>query len=584
MYCKKCGTSIAEGTDVCPACGYAKEEAAEEINANVQAEESATTENAFEEPSFEPEQKPSKGKKKIIIAAIACVAALAIVLTTILNFDTLKGFAIKKFGSDADYYGYVEKAAWDGVREDIVSAYGDFKDNIGTQSVSSTIGFDVGDGINNLLSLGINDELVDLVDNASIKFDMAQNNALSQLKLALSVSENPILNLDVITDLLNGNGYIGLPNIVKDYLAAKIDVATDKLIIYDEAFWDAMPDADQLDKLLDKYFDLVIDSITQVEKTEDELKVGDVTQKCTVIKFELSPELVLNTAEKVLTTLKADKDVEKIVKDVNTYLAGKDLVDSTDAYNELVKFIEKSVEAIKKEKDALAGEKAITVLTFIDGDHNIIGREVIDAEQTMMSVKKARNKDNFAVEILLADQFEVTGKGTEKGGVVNGEYSFEIDGSDMFVVTLKDFKADGITDGVASGSIKVSGTDELWGEMDLDVTVRTLLKLYDPAIELVVDNTKNASNVTINLIGQDKVLFGISFNSQKSKLPQITIPGATVDSANQDELQNWLESFDLDGLKDTFEEAGLPEGIVDSLFEMIESSVSGQASDAELEY
>lgn len=581
MYCKNCGSPIAEGTEVCPACGYGKQEAtAEEANANVQAEEAVASENVFEEPSFEPEKKAGKGKKKIIIAAIACIAAIAVVLTTILNFDALKGIAIRTFGSDADYYGYVEKMAWEDAKETLVNSYGELKNNSGSQSVKGTIGFNVGEDASSLLSFGVDNDIFELIDNTSINFDLAQKDTLGQIKLALNVSENSILNFDAITDLANGKAYLGVPDMLEGYLTNTINIVKEQMLAYDKAFWDAMPDEDVVEKLIDRYFDLVIDSITQVEKTDGEIKVGDITQECSIVKFEISPEFVLGVAEKVLTELKADKDVEKIINDLNEFLVNEKLVDADEKfYVEYTDAIEEALKSIKNEKEELADEESVVVLTYINSKHAVIGREITLANEVRFLNKTARDGEKFATEIALSDMCEITGNGTQKGDLINGEYQITIAGSDMLEVTLKDFNAEDAIKGEISGTVKISGTNDLWKNMGLNAPVSSLIKLYDPAIELVVNNTEDARDVQINLLGKDKVLFGISFNTQNSKLPSITIPDVTVDGENPQAIQDWLNDFNLDSVKDKLEDAGVSSDIVDGLFGILESKLQEASAD-----
>lgn len=179
MFCPKCGKEIPDGATVCEACGAALEvpEKAEEIAAETPtiveeiaaetptiAEESAPVSevpvdtdedtSSFTEPSFE---KPAKNKKKkgLIVGIASGVVALAAVLLVVFNFSLIKGYFIKFFGSDEDYFRYVEYKAFSEGTDELTAFYGKF-----------TEAFDTKGSVDGNISVQVSDEVMGLLEKA----------------------------------------------------------------------------------------------------------------------------------------------------------------------------------------------------------------------------------------------------------------------------------------------------------------------------------------------------------------------------------------------------------------------------------
>ena len=161
MYCKNCGNQISDDAKICVACGQvigdiAQDDATiilDDANEGIEAENSAA--NDFANPSFETVEAPKKSKKKLIASVIAIVLVVAIVLTAVFNFDYFKGFYLKTFGSDVEYYTYVEKKALADAKDSIVKYYGTYTENVASEKTASkgSIKFKVGDEFKSLAPL-----------------------------------------------------------------------------------------------------------------------------------------------------------------------------------------------------------------------------------------------------------------------------------------------------------------------------------------------------------------------------------------------------------------------------------------------
>ena len=204
MNCKNCGNPIDEVTGICSVCGFyeKKQPQNEQQDAVTVESENKIVENDFVKPSFETIKKPKKFKK-LIIAGVAVVLAAAIALTAVLNFEFLKGFAIKSFASNEEYYSFVEKKALNNTKELLVNVYDEGKTNLISKdkATTSTISFTVGDDVKELISSDSANEIIKLINSTSINIDANVKEQLSQVKLAVNISGSPIFDFDAISDI-----------------------------------------------------------------------------------------------------------------------------------------------------------------------------------------------------------------------------------------------------------------------------------------------------------------------------------------------------------------------------------------------
>lgn len=649
MYCKRCGNPLAEGVLVCPACGYYEEpvQTTEQTNADAPAYQQqydqqvyvqqpydnqqyvqptydqqyaqqqydqqayaqqpydqqayaqpydqqqyaqAYYPEGFANPSFESYEQPRKNNKKIIISAVAGLLAVVIVLTAVLNLDALKGFVLKTFASDAQYYSYVEKKALSEAKTSLVNAYGEIGGLFSgeTNSVKNDISFTVGEDVSDMLSSDVANSIIKEINRANISFDVNQKDALSQIKLALEIAENPIVNLDAIFNMSDGKTYIGAPSLINDYLMVKVDDAQDLQKIYDDKLWNALPSKKTAEQLLDKYIDVVLSGIDDVKSSKAELTVADMTQKCTALEYGISEEDAIRIAEKVLNAVNSDSEIEKIINNINEYAIENDLCDSdVDMYGEFKEGVEDALEEIKDEKEDADSEDRITVITYVNSKHEVIGREISSGSQASISHKKVQKGSDFVSSLKVANMIEITGQGTEKNDVINGTYEAVYNGTSIFTATLTDFNSSEISDGLINGKVKITPDKALWSNLGVNSMISSAIKLYDPSIELVFDMSEKASESQINILGKDEIMLGITVKSAKSKSEDIKTPSNAVDTSNSEELSTWMQSLNIEdiksSLKSNLEKAGVSSKITDAIVGLIDGIGSG-LDDTDINY
>lgn len=585
MNCKNCGNPLDKGVKFCTSCGQPVEpENSEEINSQEPVVEETTSaeitetpveENAFVNPEFNNERKPKKGAKKRVIAIIAVVVALALTLGVVFNLDYFKGFWVKNFGSDTEYYCYVEQKNFAEGKDSIVRVYGTYRNALtGKDSLSSkaSLNFTIGEDLQKLLG---SDELKALSD-ISLNLTNNQKEQLSQVILDLTLGDTKIVDLDVIADALGGKMYLGIPSLTDTYAAGTVEMNEDMQIIYDPKLWESLPTDSLVGEILDKYIEVVLGSIDNVTSSTETVTIDGVSEEYTILEYKITEKTVLGIGQKALQALKDDAEIKTIIKDIEKYGVENKLLDEDDdAYGEFLKGVNEAIEEIAEAKEDADNENGIIIATYVNSSHEIAGRKLSIANDSQTNAQAlyyitVQDGADFATKFEIADVVSIEGKGQKDGEATNGSYTLKVSGKKLVTVQLTDYDASNSSEGIVSGKIKISPEKELFENLGLDSMYSSLIGMYDPALEIVIDTDEDASKLELNILGKDKVMLGISYNYEKTNSADIKVPNKTVET-NFENLDEWLDTLDFEKLKANLKKAGLPSEYVD----MFENILSG---------
>ncbi|MBR2013001.1 MAG: zinc ribbon domain-containing protein [Clostridia bacterium] len=610
MFCKFCGKEILEGSSFCTGCGksventpveeqattmlnendeavaeapaeevLADEAPAEEVAAKAEAPaeeapaeenqaENATEQSYFAEPQFDA---PAKKPNKKLIAIISAIAAILLIgaAGVITCFGAVEGFFIKTFGSDTDYFMYVESKAFDSATDKISEGYGTALDNFKDSGAAEmSLKLNVGEKAISLLEDALDsysDSDMDLAWLDTVTLDMNANikDDIEKIAAALNINEKTLVDLDFIMDMDKGEAFIALLSLSDKYLKAEIPTEEDYVevmdVYSDPELKKLLPSEKELDKMLDKYIKIVLENLVDVEKSSDILSISDMEQKLTALEVEIHQEDAVNAISAVLEAAKDDTQIKKYIEDIAEYLANKDIIDDADeAYDDFCDAIDDIIDEIEDEE--LDDDAAITWIDYVNADHEIVGRKIEVDDEEILYYATVRDGKKFAFE-LESSGIEIEGDGTEKGDIVNGEYSVKGYDEDICDVIVSDFKTN---DDYLNGNFRIEPSSELLTSLGLDNEVVSALSIASPKLELNFDNDKNSGTIDFNLMSGDEIFVGFTFSAKETKAKTVEVPNSK-DVYDEDEIEEWAEGIDTDALLEKLEDVGISSDLIDTI-------------------
>ena len=584
MFCKYCGKQIDDNLSFCPYCGKnvkaenvkndaPTEKLGADINGvdNSQAvqENVATPSNAFEVPQTQaPEnvntqddlgvtlgvQEPPKKRRKLpIVLSIVgvCVVALAIVVA--LNFSYILGTAIKTFGSPGDYMRFVEAKEITNMASSVSEAYDEnFLQVLDSdKSQTGNLSVKLSDSGKELISalMGSSDAGdLDWLSEVNISAFSNRDGNTQQVKLGIGLGEANIISADCIMDSKNKVMYIAILELSETYLKADIEGTAGAFNFDDlDKTLKALPDKSELYDFIEKYGELVIDNLDDVDLDDATLEIGDTEQDCTKLTLTVTQRQVLEICREILKEAKEDDEITKVIEDLASSMDVS--VDANEQIDELIDMVEEEIDNLDGD-----GEELFTLVDYVNGSHEIIGRSIEFNDEEVISYGFVQDGSNISCQLKVGDEFLVTGEAEESGDAINGEFVAEAEGKELIVVEAKDFNTDEFT-----GTLSIKP-----GEAFSEATNSAIpVAVSDAAIELNL--LEEGLDIKLLVQGEELVSICSSAKTEDSKSIDIPDESDVCDVTDESELQEYLMSIDVYSIIDNLEKAGLPEELMEEL-------------------
>lgn len=328
------------------------------------------------------------------------------------------------------------------------------------------------------------------------------------------------LILDLQTKLL----YVAAESLTDEYLEfdlSQISAAADYLAIAGQ-----LPEPEALEKILKDYLESLLALMVLKAESNELVSVGDIEQTCTVYSMELNARDFMELNIDVLNELS-----ELCGED--TQLGGLFEMAKTEA--------ETSMENIKE-------DDVILWTDFVDDQSRIIGREVKkNAEEDGLYYLCVRNNEQLALKCTF-DTIEFSGTGTCKENKLDGTFMLLADGIKYLEIRPDDIDLKELENGEIEGTVQFVLSDEL-AEMLLG-SVPGLPMEFDVEFNI----TEDACKFVINYMDLASVSFYVTeYVPEKIDLPT----GTAIDGSDTDALNRWLQSIDIEKIKQELEKIGI---------------------------
>ncbi len=599
MFCSNCGTQLNEGDLFCVKCGKrvevraAAESTAPEATATEAVAEATAAETAASRTEAAPEvkaapeearakkakAKKAKAKKggmwKILIpvAAVAAVGALVA-----LNFGKVSNFVEKTILPAEKYYSKVEEAEVKELASLIADSYeNSFKGNgsLTDTGIDAGITLELGESARALIGNYAYMDDTDWLKKIGLNLNVAVKDDVISGTLGALLGDDQLLSATALMDMGSKTVFLQIPELTKKYLGVDLydtdlgyyldSVDYSEIMGLYEDLYKELPDKDVVEDLIGRYLATAVSGFDNVKKSSDVLEVGDVEQKCTVLKVKITQKDAINALEAVLKEAKDDKVLVDLICDLASAVPGGYGIDPDDIEDEFEEGIEDLLDELKDAKKYADTSAKIVMQVWIDSDGNVVGRDltVEDAEVRYYMPQKG---DDFAMELSFTDGYDtilLTGEGKKTASALNGEFVAEYSDRQLFTVTVQDYSIENAKQGYLNGKFSVKLSEEMWDEMDLGVP-SSMLTNFELVIKLNTDEKSSA--VAISVEDGNEVFAKLTVSTSASAAKDES--GAALDAimmVDEEDLIDWLGTVDFDGFIKHMEETNLPDEFVDMI-------------------
>ena len=532
----------------------------EGLNTNSEA-----TQPNFESQGFDGNPSPKKkGKKGLIIGVVAAVVVALGGVGVYAARNTIVNKFQQTFYEPDEYYRTIEKRVINDYLDAYKSNYNYSVDTFKSDELTMDLEAEVSD-------FG---KLVDYVlqenpdiDASSFDFSnlksvaafmtLSKDKDSAGFELGAKVNNNELLSGNASFNLADKEVYAQIPAISDDYVdlsAAFSEISDEDMAELDQIFelygnlFDIYPSSDDMADMYERYFDIVLNSITDVEKEKGTIEANDVEQKCTILTVNVSGEDLYNICCDVVDELKDEEIVIDMIDGLLSSIKSMDL-DSSDL-DDLENFdAETYRESVSELKDQLKEHKddfkdlkdVLEMNVYVDNSGKILGREITvtveDKEATIYSLMAISSKKygyEAGVEVDGKTICTLEGEGNYNLKDFDGEYEFYIPEEDLKVFIALDNcnTVDMLTDSF-SGDISISTNYDALKDMELKLTIDSKRDSF---------YIKASGYYQNNLYASVSLDFKLSTDA-KSYAPNKSANIITINS--EDDLKNYINKLDV---------------------------------------
>lgn len=609
MFCKNCGNELADGSIFCPKCGY-RNDLGNDISNAVPEQQPAFQEQPFQpEPSMQQSwdqssqmppypsapdpafyREPPKKRKKapFIIGGVAAAAAV-IGGVCIVNAASISNFIGRTFTSPEKYYRQVEEDAIAAGAGTLGSSYDQYLERLetikasGNQNVDLTLRLE--DGGRSLLGTVAPIDL-SWLDEVSMKVNAFAGDSTVEGALELYLNERILGSFLVAGDWDLQEVYMKIPELSTAYLGVDLSQfeseygidfpASDEFSQIYPNLATICPDGETLEKIISRYYAPFLDNVTEVTKAKEDVTVGAISQKATVLEAEIVTKDLYRTAYQILEQLKNDPDVQRLIREfvdmtraVDTY---DEVPDADTVYQEFLTAIQDAEDSLHEEETYGSSKPFLLNKIWVDYSGQIIGREITVGESgeslQLFSYLRAQDGQNFEAEASIFAG-ESTVALTEKGAVSNDRTTstctVSVDAAPILTIDIENIDEAKAKEGYLNGSMTLHPESGFAPFLDLDES-GALLTNY--SLKMTFDQSKENSAVDFTVLSANVPMFTLSTKTVLGGTSRAAMPASedkVYNAASEDDLLTYLSEVDWDGFLTNLKASDIPSEYLDAL-------------------
>ncbi len=343
---------------------------------------------------------------------------------------------------------------------------------------------------------------------------------------------------------------------------------------------EVFPEPKEAQKMLERYAMIVINEIDDVKESKEELEIEGVKQTCTALTVKIDEKLVKNITTSLCKEAVNDKELENLVtRAVDMYI---ETGTAPYYYNAYYGDGAGYWDNLEEQLDWIADNAKnldfygwkYEVKLFVSGTGKVQGFDFTKKNNDRdmkgrVYAAYTRSGSKMAVTYIYEhsgswsdEHVEITGEGKVSFGRMNAEFEVKASGSDKVSFRVENLKLANLVRGQIEGDLLMDlkqFRDELERE-DLSELKSQTLKIH-----VLMDEKNLKYEISLN---EGKDVFASYATSAKiGRAGSISIPSDSkcelID--NEEDLMDYIDDCDFNGLADTLDDLGMPDDIINAI-------------------
>lgn len=488
----------------------------------------------------------------------------------------------------ADSYKETEKAAFAKMIEEFGTDYAKSLSEMDTEEVkgNAEIKVSLEDGGKAILGMLSPVDISWLAD-ASISGNVSMSDKSMTEFMDVNVNGTKICTIEYYFDTENSEIYMRIPELSDGYIKMNMEQMTQEAVEeadqeLDSSFTTSLdladsmnsyfstlenlPEADLVTSILTRYTDIIFDNVADAENPgAQEAVAGDVSQELSVLEGHVTQAEALPMFQQILDTAKSDEELKGLIETWTEAMNDPDYTYET--FLEAIEDMEKDLDTEADETD----ESGFILRAWVDSDGEVVGRQFLlnddEQEEELFGYLCTADGDKRGFSMQLGsgdDKVAIEGSGELKGDLLSGTYTISSGEADAAVIDVTDYDTKAVQDGIWKGTYTISGApveDEDGNSYDPFGGMQ-LIFTADGADEDSID-----WNLAIAAGGATLGSVSLTGGNGGEALAAVDVASLTdvYDFSNDDEIEAYTASMNMDAITENLTSAGMPEGWLDDV-------------------
>ena len=487
----------------------------------------------------------------------------------------------------ADSYKDTEKAACAKRIEEFGADYAKSLSEMDTEEVkgNAEIKVSLEDGGKAILGMLSPVDISWLAD-ASISGNVSMSDKSMTEFMDVNVNGTKICTIEYYFDTENSEIYMRIPELSDGYIKMNMEQMTQEAVEeadqeLDSSFTTSLdladsmnsyfstlenlPEADLVTSILTRYTDIIFDNVADAENPgAQEAVAGDVSQELSVLEGHVTQAEALPMFQQILDTAKSDEELKGLIETWTEAMNDPDYTYET--FLEAIEDMEKDLDTEADETD----ESGFILRAWVDSDGEVVGRQFLlndEQEEELFGYLCTADGDKRGFSMQLGsgdDKVAIEGSGELKGDLLSGTYTISSGEADAAVIDVTDYDTKAVQDGIWKGTYTISGApveDEDGNSYDPFGGMQ-LIFTADGADEDSID-----WNLAIAAGGATLGSVSLTGGNGGEALAAVDVASLTdvYDFSNDDEIEAYTASMNMDAITENLTSAGMPEGWLDDV-------------------